>query len=157
MNSIQPTRDLLSMVMFKTQSWIQIELKRRDIRLTASHMKILHVLEATGISTQRQLRDVMLKDKGQIARLVSGLEKAGMLTRKRDRHDRRSAHLYLTPKSEAVLKSFLEVEREAMNRLLADFSEEEINQFNTLLFRAENSWEKHAPQENEAAPEPVEQ
>lgn len=148
MDSIQPTRDLLSMVMFKTQSWIQAELKRRGISLTASHLKILHVLDATGITTQRQLRDVMLKDKGQIARLVAGLEKSGMLSRKRDRRDRRSAHLTLTDKSSAVLTTFLKVEQEAVARLLADFSEEEVVLFNTMLFRAENSWDRHRTREN---------
>ena len=137
-----PTRDLLISLLFNMQSRMQKEMKNVGINLSPMHIKIIHILDATGLTTQKQLREIMGKDKGQIARLVTGLEKEGMIRKKTDRRDSRTTHLLLTPKSRIALDQFLKIEADVQNRLFTDFSETEIQIFNQMLVRADSYWEK---------------
>jgi DNA-binding MarR family transcriptional regulator len=60
-----------------------------------------HIAEKPGLSSS-ELSDRLLCDKSNVTRIVKGLEKAGLIIRKRHETDGRSLRLYLTSSGENI-------------------------------------------------------
>lgn len=78
------------------------------------------------------IAQVSAKDRAEIARLLTGLEKAGLIYRKSGRKDSRSWSLFITEDGEGLLSEIRERVK-ASRQFLADVSEEEYDQVMGLL------------------------
>ncbi len=78
------------------------------------------------------IAQVSSKDRAEIARLLTGMEKAGLIYRKAGRKDSRSWSLFITEKGESLLGEIRQRVRDS-RRFLADISDDEYDQAMTLL------------------------
>ena len=92
----------------------------------ASRMYISHKMEPLGLDgrsefvffcciarmpgiTSTNIAKITLFDKGMVAKAVRALEEKGLVLRKSDEQDRRSSHLYLTPRGEEVYRQAVQI------------------------------------------------
>lgn len=78
------------------------------------------------------IAQVSSKDRAEIARLLTGMEKAGLIYRKAGRKDSRSWSLFITDKGEALLSEIRQRVR-ASRQFLSDVSDKEYDQVMELL------------------------
>jgi len=67
---------------------------------------ILHTLLQKSGVTQQELARAAVKDMPNITRLLDGLEKRGLVKRQRNRTDRRSYRIFITPKGTELTEKF---------------------------------------------------
>ncbi|NLS20070.1 MarR family transcriptional regulator [Rhizobium sp. P40RR-XXII] len=78
------------------------------------------------------IAQVSSKDRAEIARLLTGMEKAGLIYRKAGRRDSRSWSLFITEKGESSLSEIRQRIRQSRD-FLADILDEEYDQAMALL------------------------
>ena len=72
--------------------------------ITLSQFGVLETLLHRGPLCQTELAGKLLKSGGNITLIVDNLEKAGLVTRERDKEDRRFITVSLTPKGRAFIE-----------------------------------------------------
>ncbi|MFC7321676.1 MarR family winged helix-turn-helix transcriptional regulator [Halobacillus campisalis] len=137
------------------KDYISIKLHQTDLKLTgyiksqlapyglAPEQNLIMMLlwEKDGW-TQNQLANQLDKDKTNIARMASSLEKKGFITRRFCSDDRRSLELHLTASGRALKEEVLPV-AEAFNDVVTEgISDEELEQFDRLLTKMQKNMEK---------------
>lgn len=85
------------------------------------------------------LADPALGDHGNVTRLVTGLERVGLVRRAVSREDRRSRLVELTPVGEGFLAETLPEMQEAKERFFAGFGRDEVQSLVELLKRVESN------------------
>lgn len=98
----------------------------------ARYMDVIH--DSPGISQDAVAR-LFKVDKGAVARAVKKLETAGYIERRRKEGDSRAWQLFMTERGEEIHKMMSTGEMEFESRLLAGFSEEEIDTLCMMLDR----------------------
>jgi MarR family transcriptional regulator, organic hydroperoxide resistance regulator len=136
------------------QDYISIKLHQTDLKLTgyiksqlqpynlAPEQNLIMMLlwEKDGL-TQNQLAQYLGKDKTNIARMASNLEKKGFIKRNFCSEDRRSLELYLTETGEELKEQVLPV-AERFNDVVTDgITDEELKELDRLLTKMENNME----------------
>jgi MarR family 2-MHQ and catechol resistance regulon transcriptional repressor len=76
-------------------------------RLTASQFGALEALYHRGPMCQRDLAQKLLKSSGNVTLVVDNLEKRGLVSRVRDRKDRRYVEVHLTDEGRRVIEAIL--------------------------------------------------
>ncbi|WP_082233122.1 MarR family winged helix-turn-helix transcriptional regulator [Halobacillus massiliensis] len=137
------------------QDYISIRIHQTDLKLTgyiksklepynlAPEQNLIMMLlwENDGLS-QNKLADLLGKDKTNIARMASNLEKKGFIRRNYSKEDRRSLQLYLTD-SGVKLKDKVIPVAEAFNKTVTEkISEEEIIELDRILTKMVQNLEK---------------
>lgn len=95
---------------------------------------LINLWEQDG-QTQQQLSDKTEKDKGNITRLISGLEKRNILVRIPNSTDGRSKLVYLTSKGRAYQKALVQIAEKTLNQAQENISNNEIDICNSVLQR----------------------
>ncbi len=103
--------------------------------LTIQEWGIIAILGSEGEMTASQIGDLASLDKVNVSRAVDRLEKAGRVRRKTLLRDRRSSVLSLTEEGQTVLARIVPLAQAYEDRLLADFSAEEIELMDDILNR----------------------
>ncbi|MET0247706.1 MAG: MarR family winged helix-turn-helix transcriptional regulator [Sphingomonas sp.] len=85
--------------------------------------------------TVGQIADLAWVDKAEVSRAVGALESRGFVERQPNPKDRRTPLLFLTSDGQARYDAGIGERRRFHEKLLADFSSEELDQFDTLLER----------------------
>ena len=98
-----------------------------DAEITFTQWVILVALRDKIASTSADLARHMNHDTGAITRLVDQLESRGLLTRSRDKTDRRVINLSLTVEGRAVAAALTPRLIDMWNGILEDFSRSEIS------------------------------
>ncbi len=107
----------------------------KDIELSGVHHSyILTLCRRPGMSQEQIARHIYI-NKSNVTRHLTQLEKSGFIERRQSERDKRMLLVYPTEKAFGVLPRVLEVIRGWNSYLTADFSEEEIEQFNSMLAR----------------------
>lgn len=75
--------------------------------------------------TQEEMATKLVFNKSSVARQLAALEKEGLILRKRSEEDKRSIHVYPTPKGEALLPLIRETAQDFFAKISAGLSEEE--------------------------------
>ncbi|MCP3031595.1 MarR family transcriptional regulator [Halobacillus sp. A1] len=137
------------------KDYISIKLHQTDLKLTgyiksklapyglAPEQNLIMMLlwEKDGW-TQNQLAHQLDKDKTNIARMASSLEKKGFITRRFCTDDRRSLELYLTDSGRALKEEVLPV-AEVFNDVVTEgISDEELEQLDRLLTKMQKNMDK---------------
>lgn len=86
-------------------------------------------------TTQSFLQEQLHVDKAAVARMITNLEKKGLVIRKRDERDRRANNIYSTEKALEVRDDKLGAESMFYEWLLEGFAEEELQPFLDILDR----------------------
>ena len=87
-------------------------------------LAIYHLGEQPGLSVS-ELSDEMLCDKSNVTRLVKGMEREGLVERRRHETDGRKWLLFLTARGEATLEEVLRAHREQNQKRFAAFLQDD--------------------------------
>lgn len=96
---------------------------------------LVHLWSQDGI-TQQTITEVMHKDKASTARLISSLEKKGLLYRVPGKKDGREKLVYLTDKGKAAMKQATELVQDVLEQAYANIDQEALNTCKAVLRQA---------------------
>ena len=101
---------------------------------TCHHTYLLHVAKKPGISQEELAREVCV-NKSSVARGLANLESQGYVERRSSEQDKRVLQVYPTQKTMEILPQIRAALTEWNGYLTADFTEEEMAQFEQVLNR----------------------
>lgn len=102
--------------------------------------KILKILSVSGPMTQKQLQEKLEIQAGSMSEIASKLEGKGLITRTRDKADKRRILLEITEEGRADVARFTE-QRKLESRMFDALTQEEQCQLGAMLDRLLASWE----------------
>lgn len=108
-------------------------LRKNNINLTPEQFLTIDILWNEGAMSQTSLAKAMQKDKNSITKLVDALEKKGLVSRKRDKSDRRSNTVVLTEDAEKIKEGTKQFGVSMLDELLEGIDEGELRSFLTTL------------------------
>ncbi|MGM0845585.1 MAG: MarR family winged helix-turn-helix transcriptional regulator [Bacillota bacterium] len=131
---------------FKFTDYISIKIHKTDLNLTSlikskledfnlapeQNLVMMLLWERDGL-TQNQLAEKLGKDKTNVARMASNLEKKGFIKRTGCLEDRRSLKLYLTDSGKKLGEQVVPVAQEFNELVCQNISSEEIEELERLL------------------------
>ncbi len=103
--------------------------------LSVPEWRVMAVLGDAGSLTQRELTQRTLMDKVAVNRACKVLEERGLAARTPNEQDGRSHHLGLTESGKDMHGLIMPLAVEMERRVFAGFSDEELNQFRSILER----------------------
>ena len=111
------------------------ELYQARFELKISEWRIMAVLGEADARTQRELAELTLMDKVAVNRACKVLENRQLIARRPNAQDGRSHHVALTDAGRDIYGQIMPLARDAEQRLLAPFAEEERAVLRDLLAR----------------------
>ncbi|MGP4075523.1 MarR family winged helix-turn-helix transcriptional regulator [Halobacillus sp. K22] len=140
------------------EDYISIKIHRTDLKLTSyiksmlepynlapeQNLIMMLLWEEDGLN-QKQLAMKLNKDKTNIARMASNLEKKGFVTRSYSCEDRRSLELYLTETGSELREEVLPVTEEFNKIATGNLTGEEKEQLAQLLNKIERNFNEDHP------------
>lgn len=111
---------------------------RTRFGLSVPEWRVMAVLGDGGALTQRQLTRLTLMDKVAVNRACKVLEERGLAVREPNTLDGRSHLLQLTDSGRAMHGQIMPLALDMERQLFAGFTEEERQQFSSLLARVRN-------------------
>lgn len=124
---------LAGQVSRRAQELLSDALAREGVR--RAHFTVLTSLAQQGPASQAELGRRLWIDRSDLHAIVTELERAGLIERLRDEHDRRRNVVRLTAAGRARLKRLDRIVAEVQEELLAPLSERERGQLRRLLER----------------------
>lgn len=118
-------------------------------RIDRMALMVLGTLSFCGPSRLTAIAERTGFDPSTVSRQVADLEKAGLLSREPDPDDRRAILLQATPDGQKLMMRLSKGRRTRIERLLTDWTDEEIEIFGRLLGRLNQATEKYAAQNAE--------
>jgi MarR family transcriptional regulator for hemolysin len=114
-----------------------------EIKITNEQVGLLHALSQQSEEViQKDMAEVMGKDKSAILRLVDSLEEKELVRRVVDKNDRRKNYLTVTKKGERVLELYMKIVKELMEELAQGLSKSEIDTFYKVVTHFQSTAEK---------------
>ncbi len=135
------TKHLLFELVHRIKTTIMKELRSAEINLTPMHLIVLRNLSKYGEQSQQQIACRLNRDKAQIARVVTELERKGLISKTQDPGDKRCIKLCINHESKECLQKFTEIEKNIIGQLLEGFSDEDTKAFTCTLERIHMNWE----------------
>ena len=117
-----------------------------DDRLDRLALVLLGALSHCGPSRLSTLAEHCGFDPSTVSRQVADLEKEGLLERTTDPDDRRAVLLKASPKGNRLLQRLKAGSRQRMQRLIGDWTEQEVSTFASLLGRLNAASEQYFDQ-----------
>ena len=101
-----------------------------DIILTMEQFGLLHALNQKDEDViQKDMAEIMCKDKSAILRLIDTLEEKELVRRVVDLNDRRKNFLMVTKKGEKIIAQYLKIEKELTSEVKKGLTVEELATF----------------------------
>ena len=117
--------------------------EQADVKLTIGQFGLLHAISMKEEDViQKDMADMMGKDKSAILRLVDSLEEYELVRRVVDKTDRRKNYLMVTKKGERVIEQYLEIELKLKDELMQGSTEAEMNAFYKVINYIKSNAEK---------------
>ena len=114
--------------------------EQSEIRITSEQVGLLHALSQQPEEViQKDMADVMGKDKSAILRLVDSLEEKELVRRVADKNDRRKNYLMVTKKGERVLEHYMKMVCELMEELQQGIAPAEMETFYKVVIQIKNN------------------
>ncbi|MFB1082664.1 MarR family winged helix-turn-helix transcriptional regulator [Jeotgalibacillus sp. JSM ZJ347] len=107
--------------------------------LSQSRMDLLHVLFEVDEINQSALREEISIDHAAITRHLKQLEEKGMVARRKNPEDNRVTFVRLTKQGRDQIDSFKSEKQQFIDRVLKDFSEDEISDLSDKLTRIQQN------------------
>lgn len=115
-------------------------------RLDRMALMVLGALSAVGRARLTVIAERTGLDASTASRQVADLERAGLLVREVDPDDRRAILLQTTEKGVGLMTRLSTGRRRRLERMLADWSEHDIEEFGRLMARLNAATEKYGVQ-----------
>lgn len=112
-----------------------IEQELASLDITHAQATCLMMLLHGGARTVTDLGRELNTDMGSVTRLLSRMEKRGLVERERSEADRRIVELKVTPTGHAIVAALPAVFCKVLNRRFADFTPDELDVFRHMLQR----------------------
>ncbi|MBP7497269.1 MAG: MarR family transcriptional regulator [Bacteroidales bacterium] len=104
--------------------------EQSEIKITMEQFGLLHAIsQKTEDVIQKNMAEIMGKDKSAILRVIDSLEKKQLVRRVVDKNDRRKNYLMVTKKGELVLNQYLKINMELIDLLEQGLTNSDINTF----------------------------
>lgn len=116
-------------------------LRKNNIELTPEQFLTIDILWNQGAMSQTALATAMQKDKNSVTKLIDALEAKGLVTRNRDKVDRRSNTIVLTEKAEQMKESTKQFGVSMLEDILDDIDEKELRSFLATLKKLTDAME----------------
>lgn len=114
-----------------------------DLKITPEQIGLLHAISMKDEDViQKDMAELMGKDKSAILRLIDSLEEKELIRRVADKNDRRKNYLMITKHGDRVLKSYLAIVYEIIDEIQEGISESDIATFNKVLAHVKHNAEK---------------
>lgn len=114
-----------------------------DIRITTEQFSLLHALSKTEEEViQKDMAEVLGKDKSAVLRLIDGLEEKGLVRRVAAIEDRRKNYLMVTKLGHRVIAFYMNIVTEKMVDLEEGVTQEEIVTFHKVINQIKINAEK---------------
>jgi len=108
------------------RNYLMRSLSENGIDMTIEQFKVMVVLWKEQSATQQSIADFIGKDKTSITRLIAGLEKRSLISRKTDKIDKRCNMVSLTPQGMALEKPTMDVLSKANHLIHTEFDPKEL-------------------------------
>jgi DNA-binding MarR family transcriptional regulator len=129
------------------RQWRQGATEHMDRRGLSHHqLHLLRSLQGVGPLTVGQLAERLQVSMPSASSMLDRLEEQGLTARTRDAEDRRLVHVQLTEKGEAEVRAAAGFKREVVGRVLAHFSQGELESLLTVLGAVERALDEVLPQ-----------
>lgn len=103
---------------------------QEDIKISSEQLGLLHAISMKEEDViQKDMAEMMGKDKSVILRLIDSLEEKGLVRRVADLKDRRKNYLMVTKLGNRVILQYTRVFFELMKELQVGLTQEEIDNF----------------------------
>jgi DNA-binding MarR family transcriptional regulator len=110
--------------------------------VNVTDMECLALLFFKGISTPSELSRHTGLSSGATTAMLDRLEKAHLITRKPNPNDRRGVIISVEPKSKKTVGPMFATAREAQNKLLASYSEKDLELMADFFSKYTDVWEQ---------------
>jgi DNA-binding MarR family transcriptional regulator len=114
-------------------------------RLDRMALIVLGTLAKCGPARLTTVAERIGFDPSTVSRQVADLQKAGLLSRAADPLDRRAVLLETTTEGQSLMARLSQSRRKRLERLLTDWSDEDITTLANLLGRLNEATEKYGP------------
>lgn len=105
----------------------------KKFEITPEQYLILTLLVENGELYQRQLSEITLKDRANVARIVGILQKKELIQKIIDSNGRRIYKIVVTPKGKALRDKILSTDMELISIITKDISKEELDSLISTL------------------------
>jgi DNA-binding MarR family transcriptional regulator len=113
----------------------EVEQEVNGLDITHAQATCLMMLAAGRGSTVTDLGRELSTDMGSVTRLLSRMEKRGLILRQRSDADRRVVDLSITPAGRVLVDELPRIYCRVLNRHFGDFSAAELQTFRSMLHR----------------------
>ncbi|MDX9694725.1 MAG: MarR family transcriptional regulator [Bacteroidales bacterium] len=112
------------------------ETNQEDLKITPEQIGLLYAISIESEDViQKDMAELMGKDKSAILRLIDTLEEKELIRRVVDKNDRRKNYLMITKQGDKVLKDYLAIVYKLMDELQTGISESDLIIYNKVLKR----------------------
>lgn len=123
----------INLVHNRTKQYLATLFQEHGFNITPEQFLVMDALWNNGVMSQQQLAHLILKDKNSVVKLIDGLEKKGLVVRVADKVDRRQNLIEVTEYASSIKDEVKEVAIEAINHIIKDIPQEEIQTFIKVL------------------------
>jgi len=123
----------LNLAACKYKQYTANMLRKNNIDLTPEQFLTIDILWNQGAMSQTALAEAMEKDKNSITKLVDALERKELVVRQRDKEDRRSNTVVLTPKANQMKAEAKKFGISMLDNLIDGIDEKELRSFLATL------------------------
>ena len=105
-----------------------------DLKITPEQIGLLHAISIKDEDViQKDMAEIMGKDKSAILRLIDSLEEKELIRRVVDKNDRRKNYLMVTKQGERALKSYLDIVYGIIDELELGIAESDLITYKKVL------------------------
>jgi len=114
-----------------------------EIKITTEQFGLLHAISCKEEDViQKDMADMMGKDKSAILRLIDSLEEKGLVRRVADIKDRRKNYLMVTKLGYRVIEQYMKIADDMMVVIQEGLSQEEIDTYHRVVSHITNKAKK---------------
>ena len=115
-----------------------------ELKITREQFKLLHAISQKKEEViQKDMADIIGKDKSTILRLIDSLETKELVRRAADTKDRRKNYLMVTKKGEELIKQYENIFSAIFEELQQGLNESELNTFYKVAAHFKSKAEKY--------------
>jgi DNA-binding MarR family transcriptional regulator len=119
----------------RTRIFKALDIEMGKLGFTAAQWPILRLVATGATPTAADLCRQLNYDTGSMTRMLSRLERKGVIVRKPSEEDRRIVRLHITPAGRKLFPKLRDVVIRVLNHLTADLSADEVHAASGLLRR----------------------
>ncbi len=123
----------LNLVHCQFKQYLNKIFNKHGFNMTPEQFLVMDTLWDTGVLSQQQIADILIKDKNSVTKLIDALETKGLVIRVADKRDRRQNMIHLTQKAIDIKEKVTEIAVESTDSIIKDISKEELITFVKVL------------------------